>query len=149
MAGTAAVAAKKALFDLLAGQAGAGEPLAGVQVSYQFPRQLERDHVYFGRVRFDHDYSTFRVAGGRQPRTEIATVSLYVGAKRIDSDQHAADTRAVEIGGVLEDLIAADPTLGGAFQVVFVESGELEPNLDDDGVWAILTYSVTVQSELS
>lgn len=148
MAGTAAAAAKAALFELLAGQSGAGQPLADVQVTYQFPGQLQRDHVYFGRVRFDQEFSTFRVAGGQQPRTEIATVSMYVGAKRIDSDQQAADERAVEIGGVLEELIAADPTLGGRFQVVFVESGDLEPNLDDDGVWATLTYSVTVQSEL-
>lgn len=152
MAGTAAVKAKKALFDLLAAQTGVGEPLAGVQVTYSWPgKRLQREHIYFGKLHFEQEYSTFAssaVGGGRQPRTEYATVTLYVAAKNIRSDQYAADLRVVALGEVLEDLIAADPTGGGQFQVTTVESGDIEPALDDDAVWSELTYTVTVQSEL-
>lgn len=152
MAGTAAVMAKKALFDALAAKSAVGQPLDGVQVAYSFPgKTLQRECIYFGRTRIDQTFSTFAspsVGGGRQPRTEIATQTIVVLAKNISSDQYAADLRAVEIGTVMEDLLAADPTAGGAVQVRTVESGDLEQMFDDNGVWSQLNYSVTVRSEL-
>jgi hypothetical protein len=152
MVGTAAVKAKKALFDMLAAQTGVGAPLAGVQVSYSWPgKRLEKEHIYFGKLHFDQEYSTFAsaaVGGGRQPRAEYATVTFYVAAKNIRSDQYAADLRVVELGEVAENLIAADPTGGGQFQVITVDSGDIEPALDDDAVWSEMTYTVAFQSEL-
>lgn len=153
MVGTAAVAVKKALFDALAAKSAAGQPLDGVQVAYSYPgKTLQRDGcIYFGRLRIDQQLDTFAspaVGGGRQPRNEIVTLTVVVLAKNIKSDQYAADARAVEIGSVMEDLLAADPTAGGTVLVRTVESGDLEPMLDDDGVWSQLTYSVTVRSTL-
>jgi hypothetical protein len=152
MAGTAAVAAKKALFDALAAKAVTGQPLEGVQVAYSFPgKTLQRECIYFGRTRIDQSFSTFAspsVGGGRQPRTEIATQTIVVLASNIKSDQYAADLRVVAIGTVMEEILAADPTGGGAVQVRAVESGDLEQMFDDDGVWSQLTYSATVRSEL-
>ncbi|UUV34381.1 hypothetical protein NQK81_13300 [Amycolatopsis roodepoortensis] len=148
MAGTAAASVKKALFDALKAQSGQGQPLDGVQVSYSFPGNPERACLFLGRARFNHELSTF-MAGGRLPRTETLTVTVVIYARDIGSDQYAADSRAVAIGTVLEDLLATDPTAGGAVLIRRVESGELEPLVDDDGVIASLSYSVTVESELT
>lgn len=148
MAGTAAASAKKAIYDALKAKAGPGQPLDKVQVSYTFPGNPERACLFFGRARFEHDWSTFAAGGGRMPRTEVATITVVIYARDIGGDQYLADVRAVEIGTVLEELLAADPTAGGAVLVRRVESGELEPLHDDDGVVASLSYSVTVQSEL-
>jgi hypothetical protein len=152
MAGTAAVAAKKALFDALVAKTGAGQPLDRVQVAYSYPgKTMQRECIYFGRLRIDQTLSTFaspNVGAGRQPRTEIATITVVVVTKNIKHDQYAADARAVEIGTVLEELLAGNPTGDGALLVQTPDSGELEPLFDDEGVYAQLTYSVTVRSEL-
>ncbi|MFJ8818207.1 hypothetical protein [Amycolatopsis thermoflava] len=149
MAGSNMVAAKAALIDKLA----AAPELAGVQISYGWPgRTLERECIYGGRIRFTNEYLAFAAAGvndGRIPRLETATISLYVVVRAMDSDQHAADTRTVELGAVLENLLAADPRLGGIAMAAAVESGDLEPLIDDDAVAAQLTYEISVRSELT
>ncbi len=149
MAGTQAAVVKRALFDALKAMTVPGQPLEKVQVAYSYPGKVERSVIFFGRTRFDHDLSTFMAGGGRLPRTEVATITVVIYVRDISSDQYAADTRAVAIGTALEELLAADPTAGGAVLVRRVESGELEPLQDDQGVVASLSYSVTVQSELT
>lgn len=152
MAGTNSVVAKKAIVDMLTSKTGPGLPLAGVLVSYDYPgKRLELENIYGARLRIDHSLSTFAsaaVGGGRQPRTEIATLTFVVLVKNAASDQYAADARAAELGTVLEELLAGNPLLDGRVQVATVESGDLEPLRDDDGVWAQFTYNLTVQSEL-
>ncbi|RSD26349.1 hypothetical protein [Amycolatopsis eburnea] len=152
MAGTAAVTAKKALVDALAAQTGPGLPLEKIQVAYGNPgKYMQRECIFFGRVRIDQTLSTFAspsVGGGRQPRTEIATLSVYVAVRKIKSDVYAAELRAAELGTVLEELLAGDPTGGGQVLVQTVESGDIESSFDDEGADAVLTYSVTVRSEL-
>lgn len=148
MAGTAVATVKKALYDDLKALTAPGQPLEKVQVSYGYPGAPERSSLYFGRTRFEHELSSFATGGGRQPRTEVATITAVILVRNISSDQYEGDARAIAIGTVLEDMLAADPTMGGTVQLLRVESGELSTEADDHGVITCLVYSVTVQSEL-
>lgn len=151
MAGTNAIVAKKTIVDRLAAVTGPAQALAGVQVSYIHPKDLQREVIYGGRIRFDDQLFTFSsaaVGGGRIPREETATLTFVVLVARPDSDQYLADLRAVAIGTVLEEMVAADPTLGGLVLAAEAESGEMEPLTHDDGVMAQLLYTISVRSEL-
>jgi hypothetical protein len=152
VAGTNAVAAKKAIVEKLRAALAAVTDLASVQVMYVWDgKRAEREFVYGGRIRFDHEYLAFgssTVGGGRMPRLETATIAFAVMVRRPDSDQIAADERVIAIGAELENALALDPTLNDSTLCTQIVSGELEPLLDDDGVAAQLTYDITVRSEL-
>ena len=152
MAGTKAPAAKAAIIAALQALTGPSQALENVLVAYIYPgKRLQLENVYGGRIRFDQELSTFAspaVGGGRQPRTERATITFVVLVKYPDHDQQKADERAAAIGTVLEEYLAANPLLGGIAQVATIESGDIEPFQDDDAVYAQLTYNVSVQSEL-
>lgn len=151
MSGTNIVAAKAAILALLQ----AAPALAGVQVEYTFPgRTLERETIYGGKITFQQDYSTFAsptVTSGRQPRRETAVLSWHIEVRQADLDAPGADLRAVQLGGVLEDIIASDPTLGGQSGILAlaITSGDLEQVQDDDAVSSVLGYQITVRSDLS
>lgn len=146
MAGTNAYAAKRALFDALA----ASDALAGVQVAYSWPgANAEREIVYGGRV----TWATVPLAmrgGGRMPRREDMIVALHVAVQRPGADADVVEARAVEIGTVVEELLAADTTLSGTsgLKLAGISGGELDSADEDESSMAVLSYRVSFLSTL-
>lgn len=150
MAGTNAVAVKEMLLAALK----VAPALAGVQVAYAWPGQdLQRERVYLGRVFGPQNYRG--LGPTPKPRDELLTVKVYVEVDLVGDAgadaQHEADLRARELGGALEDAIAADPSLGSsapgphraAIAVVALDGGETT-----DGRYAQLVYDVQFFSRL-
>lgn len=150
MAGTNVVAAKKALIAKIAALDLGGDQAGGVQVAYSWPgRNAEREVVHGGLATFDQNPLAFR-AGGRCPRQEDVTVEIHVAIALPGGTEEDVDTRAVEIGTVIEEAIAADPTLADApdLKIARVDGGELESGFNDDGASALLTYRIILKSTL-
>lgn len=146
MAGTNAVAAKQALVAKLAALPG----LSGVQVAYSWPgSRAERECVHGGKVTFDQNPAAYR-GGGRQPRNEDVTVLIHVVVHKPGATVEDTDTRAVEIGTVIEDAVAADPTLSGAtnLKIARIDGGELDHEFDDDSAASVLDYRFILRSRL-
>lgn len=150
MAGTNVVAAKKALIAKIAALDLGGDQAGGVQVAYSWPgRNAEREVVHGGLATFDQNPLAFR-GGGRCPRQEDVTVEIHVAIAIPGGKEEDVDTRAVEIGTVIEEAVAADPTLADApnLKIARVDGGELETGFNDDGASALLTYRIILKSTL-
>lgn len=108
MAGSAFVSVKKALRDALQ----AHQSLDGIQVEYGWPGddKLDRERIWLGRVRFDHDPASMKA--GRVFRNEEGTVDVFVDAEVIGGSPEEADERAQALGQVIEEVVADNPNLG-------------------------------------
>lgn len=148
MSGTAAVRFKKALVAALDGLPG----MQGVRVVYgwgELGREVPRECVYLGRAEWDAEPLTFAPAGGRYGREETGVVQLYVTVRIPGGTQEDAETRAVEIGTVFEEWLAANPTLGlGDVRLGHVEGGLADSDPDDDGTSGLVNYRVGFMSVL-
>lgn len=145
MAGTNSVAAKKAIIAKLQ----AAPELTSTQVTYSFPGNIELTCIYGGRIRFDQDPMAFAGASGRITREETATITLVLYVVRPDKDQAQADTDVAALSAVIENLLASNWTLDGAVMAAVVQSGDIEPLIDDDACAARMTLDVVVTSELN
>lgn len=149
MAGTNAVAARQALIAKIRAleipAAGGG----AVQVAYSWPgRGAEREVVHGGTpVTFEQEPLTFR-GGGRVPRDEQVTVPIVVVVAQPGATVENTDVRAAEIGGLIEDAIAADPTLTDQLVIGRVDRGDLDHDFTDDGAASVLTYQIILRSRL-
>lgn len=150
MSGTVAAAAKAQLLGtsgVLAGLAG----MSGVTVSYTMPRDVPREVVYGGQV--SGPVSLAAMAGGaRIKRQEDLTLHLHIRVYKLgQATTEASDTRAAAISTVIEEYIAANPTLGGVTDLkkASVEAVELDGFVDDDGAGSTLTLTVGLLSYLS
>lgn len=152
MAGTNVAAAKSALVDALVALTGTGLALDGVQVAYSFPgRTLQREVIYGGAAIGPVELSAMRGAAGRVKRVERPTLELHVLVTDPGHDTtRETDARASEIGAVVEELIAGDPTIGGlaGLKSAVVVGMELDGGADDDGAESILTYRIELFSYL-
>lgn len=139
MPGTNAVAAKKAIIALLA-----SEPrLRDVQVAYSWPgRDAEREVICGGKFEF-----TQQREGYGRPREENLTIDLFVVARMPGSTVEDAETRAVELGAIVEDVIGANPHLAGV-KVAGIAGGDSNPGVDDDDAVCELVYHVACISTL-
>lgn len=149
MSGTNAAVVKKALADQLTARFASKPEVSDVRVSYSPPGRIEREHVYLGKATF---IQAPEGAGMGQvlARQETLTVAAQVYVRIKGGEQEEADARAVEIGGVLEQLLATDPSFLALPSVMFagVASGELDSGDDDDAVLALVTYELTFLSML-
>lgn len=145
------VASAKAL---LLGESGVlAAQLPGVKVSYSDPSRDEpREAVYGGSVAGPVRLAAFAGAGGRVRRTEELTLQLHVrvyipGKKTCE----ASDARAVAIGDVICNYIAANWTLGDLpdLKKATVDAVDLDGWLDDTGAGSTLTISVGLLSYLT
>lgn len=149
MAGTNAVAVKRALVTALT----AAPALEGIQVLYSsWDRELEREAIYFGKAAWTHALAAMR-AGGSAPRMEALVVDAYVFVSMPGSTPEDAESRAAELGQVLEDALAADPA-GTALAVTGVKlaqvtGGELGSECDDDAAYAMAVYKLGFTSYLT
>lgn len=142
-------AAKKVLFDRLAVLAGAGGPLAGLQVAYSIPRpaDLQRECVYGGGVRFTHDDA---VAERGVLLDEVALVSVYI---RIAGDATATvagtDARAAEVFAEMAAQLIVQPYLGQALSFAGVTQGQGDYDLAPGETLSILGVQVRIESTVS
>lgn len=133
MAGTNAVAVKKELFRRLKLESG----FSGVQVAYFLrARDAQRESVFGGKITGPLELSAMRPAGGRIGREEDPLIAVHIRVLRPGSVDSTAEERAAALGGVVADMVAADPTLAGAVPgllVLAVASEEYETGEAEDG----------------
>lgn len=155
MAGTNAVKFKRALIVGL-GTRMAGIPsVAAVQVAYKYPgRTVEREVVHGGRVEGDQRFPVMNGGAVRIKRHEVLTVKLHIVVHAPGDEAEEAEVRAVEIGTVVEELLAADPIfaltdLGGQMIQAAITALDLDSDEDDDAAIAVLTYDIECESRLN
>ncbi len=150
MSGTVAAAAKAKLV-------GTGNALVGlsgmntVTVAYCMPRDLPRECVYGGKVSGPVELSAMRGSTGRVKREENLSLNLHIRVH--DKGQPTPETveaRAVEISNIIEDWIAANPTLGDVPSLLSakVEAVELDSGIEDDSATAEMTLTIGLKSFL-
>jgi hypothetical protein len=139
MAGTNAVAAKKAIIALLR----AAPKLAGVQVAYSWPtRDAEREVISGGKFEF-----TQQREGYGSAREENLTLDLFIVVRTPGGTVEDAETRAVELGSIVEDVVRANPHLAGV-KVAGVAGGDSNSGVDDDSAVCELAYHIACVSTL-
>ena len=123
--------------------------LDGVQVAYGQPREgFEREGVYGGKITIAQDISAGRSAGN-STREEHATIQFHVRVYQPGDTLAEVEARALVLGAVLEDYLAATlPAVTGLVELR-VNSCELESGMDEEGSEAIATYTVTTTSVLT
>lgn len=150
MSGTVAAAVKAKLVGsdgVLAGLSGMDQ----VKVSYSMPRDLPREVIYSGKVSGSVELAAMR-AGGRLRRTENLELNLHI---RVHDKGHptteTVEARAIEISAIVEDWIAANPTLGDVpnLKVAKVQGIELDSGVEDDSATAELTLTIGLLSFLT
>jgi hypothetical protein len=142
MPGTNVVAAKKALLAVV----GAVPALAKVQTLYQWNGEAEREAVFCGSTRFEREISDM----GADP-AETLTIDLHIGVVVPGGSAEEAETRAIEIGALVEQALVTDPRLddrvpGLLFTQIVSGMTEVVPN--DEESRAEVIYQVTLLSHL-
>lgn len=149
MAGTNAVAFKKALIDKVK----AFESLAAVQVEYSWPgARFDRECIHGGLVTGSQNYATFAGGRARMPRDETFVVHLYVAVRQPGADNgYDVEQRLAEIGQAIENGIAASPQFESVVGMLYAEVTGVQLESYADGVaWAgVLEYQITVRSRLN
>lgn len=148
MSGSNLVAVKKELIRRL----GQEPALLGVQVTYAPTRDVKREVICGGKAKTSHALTAMRGNAPQLPRDEQAALTLYIQVRNPQSDAAAADERVMELLQVVEELLAADPTLAGFPNLLLagVTGAELEePAFDDDGVIGGMTAEISYRSYLT
>lgn len=144
---TTTIAALRAyLFDTLAADAG----LAGVLVTYEPTGEPTRDTVTLAAdVDYEGEYSVLK--SGRKTRRGMYTFEVVFRSVALQA-QRANEARAVEMLGVLEDIVADSPSLSDAVSGVLtltLTDLKLEAASDADGFAGVeLRATVTVEERL-
>lgn len=145
------VAVRKAVTDGLRDHLGTLSAFNGVEAAehdvtvgfgYDFANR-PREHVYTGRSRADTPPAAIR--SGRNTRNETGRFDLTVMVRAVGEDGYAAEARAEQIGGELEDWLADRKSnqLGVAgLNSLVVESWAADYAQTDNGSAALRTYVV-------
>lgn len=147
MAGSNAVAVKVALAGLIRV---AVNPVR-VDTAYN-ARDMEREYVYFGHVTGQMEPMVFR-AGIRLVREEELLIPVHIEVSRPAATTDDTDTRALQIGTMIEESLAADPTQAAlsvtGLMAAWVSGFTLTSFYASDGVAATeAVYTITAQSKL-
>lgn len=150
MAGTVAVAVKKAIRDGL--RTALATPFPTVEVSYGWdPNSHSAERVFFTDARFDHDPASLKT--GRNFRAEDATLELRVVAMVIGGAHDEAEQRAADIGRVVEEFVADRKSneLGvtGLQWLRMTSGGTLRGGVTDRGSVGELTYRIAYHARLT
>lgn len=154
MAGTNVVAVKAEINARLV--ASAAPAMDGVQVLWSNAEQdlIQRKRIAWAsandKPRFTHTRSAASNTS-RVPRTEVALYRVLVHVLHLGKGgAQQADTEAVAIGTVLEEILADAPNLGGnvpKLETVRVVGGEIETvRADEQRVYAELAYQLEATS---
>lgn len=152
MSGTNAAAVKAHLLG--ANSALRGLPgIDGVIVAYDLPRDTPRELVVgVGDIEGPVQLAAMKGDNGRVRRTEELSmridVRVYLPGQK---DREVGDARAVEISKVIEEYIAANPTLGSlpALKKITVDNVNLRGGIDDDGETSVVTLNIGLMSFLT
>ena len=145
-------AAKRALFTALTALTATGQPLEGVQVSYDWPgRGVARKCVYGGGIRVMQDDA---VAESGVMTYEKASIGLYVRVLEPGKAVVDSDTTAESIGEQIGGYFAANPHLVGNLSVARIRGLQADYAHPPDGAnvataETIVAYQVEIQSFLS
>lgn len=139
---TNADVAKRGLIALLAAQSAAGQPLADVQVAYVDPAQdARRESVFLGLTRatqtWDQDFPM-----------ETATFPVYVQVIDPADEPDVTEQRAVAIGAVVRDTLAANRLPAGPNSWWQIVGTELSSGRSTDESKTLFTLMVQVVSYL-
>lgn len=146
MPSTVVVAVKEALVDLLAAHA----DLENVQVVYGWPGddQAEDEVMFCADARSTG--RDFKIHSGRRRLDEEATFDLLTQVAYIGGSPQDVETRALALGDVVEDVVGADPTLGGVTGLKWarVDAWTLACRYNDTGSIAELRQTIRYSARL-
>ncbi len=126
------------------------EVLPDVAVSYGEPaRDLERDHVWMGKIGGPMRLLTFQSAGRQIARESDLRVQVHIRVTREGSDTEESDERAEEIADAIIAMLALDPKLGNQVLLAQVVETDLSSGVDDAGAMSIYTLTVAVKAYLA
>jgi len=149
MTGINVVAGKLALVAALT------DELPDCTVGYSYVGKVHagaRDYVYLGTsTEAEVALAAFRNDSGRYRRQEEAPVEVCINITRKgESTVEASEVRATEVGALIEDYLASNPTLGvPGLLIAKIFGFKLNSTADDDGTYTNLDYSVLFQSDLT
>ena len=148
MAGSRIVAVRSALIAGL----DALSALDGVDVIYawKFDAELPRERIFTNRARATHAPASLK--SGRTFRNEQMTFDLVVRVEGVDLTAEDTDTRALEIGALVEEYVADHNTLDGTvtgLNWIKVTGMELNNLSNDRGNLSELTYSIAYEARLT
>lgn len=151
---TVTVALKRALFAKLTAP---GVFDDDVDVHYALKvRHAGRKYIYLGRAVFEQQYVNHRGSSARLPREETVLLNVFVEAWQPGAEQEDMDDVVVELGQVLEHLLASNANLStnGTPDVpglVYggVAGGELDGYDNEAGVGSILSYQLRFLARLN
>ena len=125
--------------------------MAGVKISFADPGENAlKENVWLGRI-YDNEHDPVALKAGRRRREENFTLEIYVdvGGTRLTPER--CETRALELGLLIEEYLADNPKLDGAVDGLLfaVVSGmELFTSQTTDGPYTRHTVSVDVKARL-
>jgi hypothetical protein len=145
---TNAYACKAALFALLAGQTGTGQPLEGVQVAYGYPGNADRECVYGGGVRFDHADAVAEGPGVLVDET--ASVGVYVRVVgETGQSLEEVDARIAELAAAVLGIVRANAKMGGPLTWVGMRTGQGDYGTSPDGPSGVLGLQLRFISKIA
>ena len=147
MAGSIMVTFKEALLTQL--QAAAG--FSGVQVVYADPGEaMRRECVFLGDIdggtQVPETFST-----GTRRRVEDFTLEVLVAVQGKPTAS-SAETRAVALANVVDDVVANDPQLGGLASLTFCEVEGMSMTTNEagiDGAHCVVTIRIHARARLA
>lgn len=124
--------------------------LAQVQTGYSHPGASREDEtIYLGELRGTSQIPTIRT--GRKARQERYTLDVWFDVDAVGPDAQTASERAWSLYGELEDVLAADPSVGLA-QPFWAVIGDFTETLMFDesrrGWGSLLRVGVDVEARL-
>lgn len=114
-------------------------------------QETRKDNVFIGNIEKGHqDYPVARP--GRKPRNEEFQIIVMLVSQRLgERTCEATENRVLELMGELEDVIAADPSLGiTPTLVASVDEYEMDTFVQDPGGWrSVMIVRVLVKARLT
>lgn len=151
MAGINAPAVKRALITAL--QALQATTLAGVAVSYSHEIKLaeqSREYIYLDPRTVATGTLSAMQGSARVKREESANLALRIRVSRPgEVSTEDAEERAAVLGVIVENYLAANPTIGDIVLKAVVAGYELTSFADETGAWADIDYALTFHSYLT
>jgi hypothetical protein len=152
VSGTNAAAVKSRLVgtgNVLEGLSG----MTGVKVAYDPPRDMPREIVFAGDAGGPVELEAFRAdSTSRVSRDENLDLELFIQVYQPGlSTSETTDTRATAISAIIENYIAANPTLGALANLLAakVAGVRLVSVLNDDGATSLVVLTISLQSVLT
>ena len=105
---------------------------------------LQREFVLLGNAEGDEDW----FALGHQRKNERMKQYIVIRVNKVQDTQVAATARAFALFGVVETVLRNDVTVGNTVVAAQVKGWKLHKTGNENGRWAELTVTVTVEYAL-